>query len=215
MKSAALAFAVALGLSCTAFAQTTTPATRPAMEEPEEVRLSVGRDGEYDALIADLKLAGDQLAEFRRLDAERRVKLQAFVDSPDGVELIRLREQLAAARRDKKRELVAPLRAQIEPYSKKYWEVRNQTRLDLLAVLSETQQKQTIGFSLFSKVQRGMGGTKLDEQQALAARSICDDIAAAWWSKENVAGDPFFRNMNKQVDAAIAQIRRDVLTETK
>jgi hypothetical protein len=207
MNRTLLLVAGVLMVTSIAKAQTTGPTTAPVREDPEEVRLSVGRPDEYDAVIADLKLEGEELERFQEADRRRRDGLQAFVDSPEGIELVRLREQLAAARREKRSDEVGTIRNQIQPLSEQYWTVRNHGRLELLALLSVDQQKQLVGFTIRRRLERSLAGAALSDPQQQQVRAICDEVGAAWWSPERVQADPFFRNLQPQTLEAEKRVR--------
>lgn len=199
-----------VALSATAGAQD----TRTASQEPEEVRLSVGRPDEYDTLIADLGLAGEQLARFKAIDAQRLEKLKAFVESEQGKQLVALREQLAAARRDKKpADQIAAIREQIKPLSDQYWAIRNDARVALLSTLDVSQQARYVGLTLTQRTLRGWDNLELSTEQAAAVRAICDEVALAWFKPEMVKTDPYFRELMSIEASTRQRIARDVLTD--
>lgn len=192
------------------------PATRPANDEPQEVQLSVGRAGEYDGLIADLALAGDQLDQFRARDTQRLEDLKSFVESADGKALIELREQLAAARRAKKPASdIEALRAKIKPLSDKYWAVRTQGRVALLELLNEAQQKRYIGLTLFQRALRKIAQDEFTQEQRNHARTIADEEAAKWYTPQVIKSDPYFRGLQLIEDSTAARIAKEVLKPTK
>lgn len=207
-----LSIALIATLQIPAFSQATQPAA--PREEPEEVRLSVGRPDEYDAVIADLGLTGDQLRTFREADARRIANLKAFVASEDGKRLIELREQLAAARREKRpASEVSALRAQITPLSDLYWEIRNKGRVELLSILTGSQLKQYVGFSLFSRTMRGLERLELAADQQQKARAIANDEAGQWFSEDVVKADPYFRGLLSVEQPTLDRIVAEVLND--
>jgi hypothetical protein len=194
-------------------APATAPTTAPVSDdEPDQVRLSVGRTDEYDEVIADLKIEGEQLVAFRAKNLERIAKLEAFVESDDGKQMIALREELAAARRDKQREKVAPLRAKITPLSDKYWAIRNQGRTDLLNLLTEDQLKRYAGHALLSRCLRGMEQIELSPEQKAQAREITNAAAAPWYKPGVAESDPYFRDLLSVEAPTRARIVAEVLT---
>ena len=190
-----------------ATAPATSPATQP--QEVEEVRLSAGRAGEYDAMIADLGLEGAQLEAFKAKDAERVASLSAFVEGEEGKQLVALREQMAAARRERRTAEVAPLRARITPLSDRYWAVRNEGRRELLRTLTEPQLTRVAGAALYARVARGLPRTAPSDEQRQRTRAICDEAAAAWFKMSMLETDPYFR----EITPLEAPTRERVLNE--
>jgi hypothetical protein len=174
----------------------TTATTRSTDDEVEEVRLSVGREDEYDAVIADLALEGEQLQRFNAANRGRIDNLKAFVAGDEGKRLIELREALAAARRAKKPSSdIAELRKQIQPLSDAYWSIRNSGRIALLETLNEAQLKQYAGASLLARTTRGLEKANLTDEQWKQARQICNEAAAEWFKPGVVQNDPYFREL--------------------
>lgn len=182
--------------------------------ETEEVRLSVGREDEYDATIADLGLTGEQLERFQAKNRERIDNLRQFATGEEGKQLIKLREQLAAARRAKApAQEIATLREEIQPLADRYWSIRNNGRVALLSTLEEPQLKRYAGYSLFSRAMRGLERANLTDEQRTKARAVCDEAAAAWYKPQVVQEDPYFRGLQAIEQSTRQRIVEQVLTE--
>lgn len=210
--------------SLPALAQPTTapspksPATTAPVvqEEPEEVRISVGRPGEYDALIAELGLEGEQLDRVNVRVQERLDRLEAFAASDEGIKLVELRTQLAAARREKRLDDVPRLRAEVQPFADAYWKVRVETRLAILRELTPEQQVQAAGFSLQQRMLgRVANVSALSSDEREAIRSIARDIARDWLTPEKLQSDPFFRTIDEKLPEALEAMKEQVAPTTQ
>lgn len=194
---------------------TESPAARTATklaEDVEEVRLSAGREGEYDAVIADLGLEGAQLEAFKQKDADRLASLRAFIASERGKQLIALREQMAAARREKRTADVAPLRAQIKPLSDQYWAVRNEGRRQLMRTLTEPQLQRVAGAALYARVARSLAGATPTAEQRVRTRAVCDEAAAAWFTMSMLETDPYLQELTPLEKPTREHVFTEVLT---
>lgn len=219
LKIASIALAVLTAFSSSAYPQSDSPSaaaadatTRPA-EDVESVRLSAGRENEYDSLIADLRLEGDQLAAFKKADAERLAALRAFVEGAEGQQLMALREKMAAARREKRTDDVPALRAEIQPLSDRYWAVRNQGRMAVLKTLSEPQLARVAGGALYARVARALAAVTPTQEQKGRTRAICDEAAARWFKMSMLESDPFFREITPLEASTRERVISEVLTD--
>jgi Spy/CpxP family protein refolding chaperone len=198
---------VALCVSVTASAQTSRPAGE---EEPNTVRLHEGGAAEYKVLET-LGLTPEQKQQADAKVAERATQLKAWVDSDKGRELIALREQLAAARREKQSDKVAPLRKQIDPLADEYMALRAKTRLEILRVLTPEQLARYAGRALRARALGRLGNPELTEAQSQQIDTITAEAAAERLKTHPLEGDPYFRSFEAVTPATVAAIKKQVL----
>jgi hypothetical protein len=193
-------------LSSIALAQ--QPTTRPAEEEPEDVRVHTGSATEYSDMIEELGIEGEQLQRLQQAIDARAAALSKWSEGERGQRLISLREQLAAARREKRTAEIAPLREQIQPLSEEYWSLRNQTRLDILNVLTDQQKTQYLASILHRRVLTAIGDMPLTDAQKLRVRQLADDAARTELADHDWAKDPFVQSARPIAERIAGQIKQ-------
>jgi len=201
-------------LLATTSPSTAQPTTAPATAEaPAQVRLSVGRDDEYDPLIADLKLEGEQLARLRAADAEGRRKLVEFADGPEGKRLVELRTRQAQARREGRTDEAMRLRDEQLPGARAFMQLRHERRLAILNTLTPEQRARAAGLALERRLAPRLRRAGLTDEQRARVRAIADEVAGRWLTPERLASDPMFTGLLTVEAEAAGRVDAEVLTE--
>ena len=224
-----LAFVLAgMLLQASAAGQSTRPATRPATrataeptdreevdapagEDPEEVRLSTGRDGEYSELLFGSGLDSRSRDRVAAKVIERREALEAFAADERGKRLIELRGELARARREKRTDAVGPLRAEIDPLADAYWKLRDATRREILRELSEEQLDRYVARVLQRRVAALLPPDLPAEKRDTAM--VKAGVLASHFADETVVNDDtYFRGLRPIAERIAAEAEDDPST---
>jgi len=222
MRNTYLLIGVALlGMVSVATAQETPAKDAPAkdapakalpVEEPTEVRLHTGNETEYKSLFETVAFEPEQERTVREKIEERRRALTTWVESEKGKELIRLRTELAAARRNKETDKIGPMRETIQPLADEYMQLRAQTRVGILETLSAKQMEAYVGQSLMQRLTSGLRRAELTDAQTKTIREMCNARATAWASTTTTRDDPYFKQLDTDVPAMRKTIYDSVLT---
>jgi len=194
------------------FAQT-KPATTRAAEDVDEVKLHVGNETEYKSLFELPGITPEQTTALKEKIAERQRVLAGWVESDKGRELIRIRTELAAARREKKTKLISPLRKQALPLSEEYFKVRTAGRMEILNLLTPEQQQRYAARAIQARALRDLGKIKITEAQRQQFDTMCFDAAAEHLKANPLETDPYFNKSEPVVGKVSAELRA-MLKET-
>lgn len=175
----------------------------------EEVRLHTGGAGEYKTFFELPGLTDEQRkAAEEKLEA-RNASLQQFNDSEQGKQLIALRTELAAARRNKETAKVAPLREQIQPLADAYLALRHQGRIEILSVLTPEQLASYASRAVRVRAMRGIESIELTPEQSEQVAHLCLDAAKKHFESNTLADDPFFN----KTEPLAAQVRGRIVEQ--
>jgi hypothetical protein len=200
---------------------TTRPATELSLDElldelPAALRLNLGRDNEYDRVIADLQAANllspQDEAGIRARLAIRNQMLRDWAGQTDkGRALLIKRLAIAQAARNKDNAEFERLRLDAKPLADEYVGVRNAGRVQILDGLSDAQLNFLVARSLRARVMQELP-LRLSAEQAKAMDELCLRQVEKGWSRTSLKDDPFFLNLGTLTESTVSAARSEVAT---
>ncbi len=210
-------------------ATTTVKPAAPAVAKPEKPKVVVKAEApkapkapaapkappvsEFQQVIDALKLQGADLAKYKAAWAAREKAMADFSVSADGKKLTQLRAALTAAKEAKDEAKTKEIQAQIDPLSKKEWDLRFSQRAAVLNALTLAQQQQWAAHLLNNwAVSRAVRRMKYDEAQLKQIRTICDKAAAGFVAADTITKDPYLTTLKGLYPEISKQVTETVLT---
>jgi len=163
---------------------------------------------EFQLMILQLELQGDQLKAFQLKVAERLKALEDWEKSRKGRQAADLNKLLKASTQPKDAAKIKSLEAALAPLNQEYRKLRADQRAEVMSALTFEQQQKWAAYVLFDKVRhRNLRGFKLTNAQLEQAREICNEIAAKLVKPDTIRADPYLN--------AIDPLREDVANNIK
>jgi Spy/CpxP family protein refolding chaperone len=184
------------------------PAEQPARQE----RPAEAKPDEFQQMITELNLQGEQLARFNARVEARQKAWAEYQAGDKAKQLAEMRAALREARRARDEAKIAELENKIEAPGKQEWELRSKLRAEVMAVLTLDQQKKWAGYVLNGRVRPALRRAALTEEQARQVRALCDQAAAEFVKAGTVAADPYLTGLSEVRASVLEKITAEVLT---
>jgi len=168
---------------------------------------------EFEQMITQLNLQGEQLARFKKACVARETTLNAWTESAEGRKLADLSKEISTAKAAKDNAKLESLKTESAALNAKYWTLRTEQRAQVLAVLTLPQQQQWASSILTAHViSRGLRQANLNQKQYQQTQAICVKAATDFVKAATIAKDPYLQTMGQIEPAVVQEVIATVLT---
>ena len=167
---------------------------------------------EFQLMILELNLQGDQLKTFQLKLGERLKAIDAWNQSASARQLAELEKRLQKARESKDTANLQALQGPFDRLRQEALKLRSSQRAEVMSILTLEQQQRWAGYVLFDRVShRNFRKTMFSKTQAEQARAICNEIAAKFVKEDTIAQDPYLGSLDKLLNDVADNVRANVL----